>query len=139
GKRPLAGAQSTNYHFVIDGQLRSAFCEGYKTGLAFHHATGQRVVECFTADKIKDVFGKLAKPGDFIIADNDNAVDRNEDLTKKVLLTKQLITARGKGHKVAIETGAKFYMPPKPGADFADLDKDQINQILSSPPVTDLP
>jgi len=139
GKRPLAGAQSTNYHFVIDGKLPSAFCEGYKTGLAFHHATGQRVVVCFTADKIKEVFGKLAKPGDFIIADNDNAVDRNEDLTKKVLLTKQQITARGKGHKVAIETGAKFYMPPKPGADFADLDKDQINEILSSPPVTDLP
>lgn len=139
GKRPLAGAQSTNYHFVIDGKLPSAFCEGYKTGLAFHHATGHRIVVCFTADKIKEVFGKLAKPGDFIIADNDNAVDRNEDLTKKVLLTKQQITARGKGHKVAIDAGAKFYMPSKPGADFADLAKDQINEVFSSSPVTDLP
>lgn len=139
GKRPLAGAQSTNYYFVIEGKLPSAFCEGYKTGLAFHHATGHRVVVCFTADKIKEVFGKMAKPDDFIIADNDNAVERNPDLTKKVLLTEQQIKARGKGHKVAIETGTKFYMPPKPGDDFADLTEEQIKETLTSLPVTDLP
>lgn len=138
-KRPLAGAQSANYHFVIEGKLPSAFCEGYKTGLAFHHATGHRVVVCFTADKIKEVFGKISRPDDFIIADNDNAIDRNADLTRKVLLTKQQIKARGKGHKVAMETGAKFYMPPKPGTDFADLTVEQIQEIFSLPPVTDLP
>lgn len=138
-KLPLTGAQSTNYHFVIDGKLPSAFCEGYKTGLAFHHATGHRVVVCFTADKIKEVFGKLAKPDDFIIADNDNAVDRNNDLTKKVLLTTQQINGRGTGHKAAIQVNSKFYMPYKPGADFADLTKDEIQEVFASPPVTDLP
>ncbi|PKH31639.1 hypothetical protein BJF94_06695 [Acinetobacter radioresistens] len=139
GKRPLSGAQSSNYHFVIEGKQPSAFCEGYKTGLAFHHATGHRVVVCFTADKIKEVFGKLAKPDDFIIADNDNAISRNDDLTKKILLSEQQIKARGKGHKVAMEIGAKFYMPPKPGDDFADLTREQINEVFMGPPVVDLP
>lgn len=138
-KLPLSGAQSGNYHFVIDGKLPSAFCEGYKTGLAFHHATGHRVVVCFNANGLKHVFGKIAKPDDFIIADNDNAIDRNDDLTKKVLLTAQQIKGRGTGHKAAIQVNSKFYMPYKPGADFADITKDEIHAVFTSSPVTDLP
>lgn len=138
-KRPLSGAQSTNYHFVIDGKLPAAFCEGYKTGLAFHHATGHKVIVCFTADKVKEVFPKLAQQNDFIIADNDNTVDRNEDLTKKVLLSEQILDTRGTGHKAAIATGAKFYMPHKPGTDFADLSQDEIVDLITKGPVNNLP
>lgn len=138
-KRPLSGAQSTNYHFVIDGKLPSAFCEGYKTGLAFHHATGHRVVVCFNADMLKDVFKKLAKSDDFIIADNDNALDRNDDFTQKVIISELIIKGRGTGHKAALEVGSKFYMPSKPGADFADLTKDEIQEVLERPPVSSLP
>jgi putative DNA primase/helicase len=138
-KLPVSGAQSGNYHFVIDGKLPSAFCEGYKTGLAFHHATGHRVVVCFNADMLKDVFKKLAKSDDFIIADNDNALDRNDDFTQKVLISELIIKGRGTGHKAAIEAGSKFYMPFKPGTDFADLTKDEIQAVFERPPISSIP
>ncbi|MCF4900057.1 hypothetical protein [Acinetobacter baumannii] len=43
-KRPLSGAQSKNYYFVIEGTEPTIFVEGYKDACNVFHATGRRAL-----------------------------------------------------------------------------------------------
>ena len=138
-KRPLSGAQSQNYYFVIEGTEPTIFVEGYKDACNVHHATGRRVIACITADKIKEVYPVLGKQQDAILSDNDNKSKLNDDESRKVLYSLKQITAHGKGHRVATELGAKFYLAPVLGSDAGSMSHDQINALLNDKATSELP
>lgn len=138
-KRPLSGAQSQNYYFVIEGTEPTIFVEGYKDACNAHHATGRRVIACITADKIKEVYPILGKPEDIIFSDNDNKAKLNDDGSRKVLYSLKQINAHGKSHRVANEIGAKFCLSPELGADAGSMSHDQINDLLKQKPTSELP
>ncbi len=138
-KRPLAGAQSKNTYFVIDGTEPTIFIEGYKDACNVHHATGRRVIACITADKIKENYPVLGKPDDLIIADNDNKAKLNDDGSRKVVYDLKHVMAHGKGHKVATEIGAKFYLAPELGSDAGSMSHEQIRELLQQKQTSDLP
>ena len=138
-KRPLSGAQSQNYYFVIEGTEPTIFVEGYKDACNAHHATGRRVIACITADKIKEIYPILGKQQDAILSDNDNKSKLNDDESRKVLFSLKQINAHGKGHKVATELGAKFYLAPDLGSDAGSMSHDQINALLNDKATSELP
>lgn len=138
-KRPLSGAQSQNYYFVIEGTEPTVFVEGYKDACNAHHATGRRVIACITADKIKEIYPILGKQQDAILSDNDNKSKLNDDESRKVLFSLKQINAHGKGHKVATELGAKFYLAPELGSDAGSMSHDQINALLNDKATSELP
>ena len=138
-KRPLSGAQSQNYYFVIEGTEPTIFVEGYKDACNAHHATGRRVIACITADKIKEIYPILGKPEDIIFSDNDNKAKLNDDGSRKVLYSENQIKVHGKSHRVANEIGAKFCLAPELGADAGSMSHDQINALLNQMPTSELP
>lgn len=140
-KRPLKGAQSDYTYFKIKGDSSkpTIFVEGYKDACNAYHATGQSVVCCFTADGLKKVYPIMAKPGDFIISDNDNKPKLNDDNTRKAIIDRKTLLTYGKGHKTAHEMGAKFYLCPELGADAGSMSHAEIKQLLSQKPTSDLP
>lgn len=140
-KRPLKGAQNDFTYFKIDGDQHkpTIFVEGYKDACNAYLATGQSVVCCFTADGLKKVYPILAKPGDFIISDNDNKPKLNDDGTRKALIDLKTLKTYGKGHKTAHEIGAKFYLCPELGADAGSMSHAEIKELLSQKPTSKLP
>ncbi len=138
-KRPLSGAQSQNFYFVIEGAEPTIFVEGYKDACNVHHATGRRAIACITADKIKEVYPILGTQQDVILSDNDNKAKINDDGSRQVLHNRKQIAAYGKGHKVATELGARFYLAPELGSDAGSMTHDQINALLNQKPTSELP
>ena len=138
-KRPLSGAQSQNFYFVIEGAEPTIFVEGYKDACNVHLATGRRAIACITADKIKEVYPILGKQQDAILSDNDNKAKINDDGSRKVLHNRKQIAAYGKGHKVATELGTRFYLAPELGSDAGSMTHDQINALLNQKPTSELP
>ncbi|WP_291374878.1 plasmid replication protein, CyRepA1 family [Acinetobacter sp. UBA6720] len=138
-KRPLSGAQSQNFYFVIEGAEPTIFVEGYKDACNVHLATGRRAIACITADKIKEVYPILGKQQDAILSDNDNKAKINDDGSRKVLHNRKQIAAYGKGHKVATELGTRFYLAPELGSDAGSMTHDQINALLNDKATSELP
>jgi putative DNA primase/helicase len=126
------GGRTANGCHIIAGTLPRIFCEGYATGATLHAATGREVVVCFSAGNLQTVAKAIAKPGDVVAADNDNAVKPG------ALFSKQL-SAYGTGHKAAIATGLPFFMPARPGADFNDMTVEQVAAVFAAKPLTALP
>ncbi|MEK5743230.1 plasmid replication protein, CyRepA1 family [Acinetobacter variabilis] len=138
-KRPLLGAQSKNYYFVIEGAEPTIFVEGYKDACNVHHAIAQRVIACITAGKFKEVYPVLGKSGDVIIADNDNKAKLNDDGTRRVINKIQEITSSGTGHRVAYELGAKFHLAPELGSDAGSMTHEQLRELQQQKRTSDLP
>lgn len=139
-KRPLSGAQSKNYYFVIEGAEPTIFVEGYKDACNVFHATGRRVIACISAGKFKEVYPVLGKLCDVIIADNDNILKEDpDDKTRKVVLSEQVVKGRGTGHRVAYELKAKFYLVPKLGSDAGSMTHEEIRNLLQQKPTSDIP
>ena len=139
-KRPLSGAQSKNYYFVIEGTEPTIFVEGYKDACNVFHATGRRVIACISAGKFKEVYPVLGKLCDVIIADNDNILKADpDDKTRKVVLSEQVVKGRGTGHRVAYELKAKFYLAPKLGSDAGSMTHEEIRNLLQQKLTSDIP
>ena len=112
-KRFLKGSTTEAGHFVIPGAEPRIFCEGVATGATIHAATGREVVVCFNAGNLPAVAGILARPGDVVAADNDNAAKPRERFGKR-------LDTYGAGHRAAMATGLPWFMPSIPGQDFND-------------------
>lgn len=133
-KRPLTGARKHGTHTPIgtdNGQGR-VFVEGYATGYTVWKATGKQVIVAFDAGNLAHVTGALAREGDVVAADNDNAVKPGHAFGKR-------LDSYGTGHKAAMATGLPFYLPPIPGKDFNDLGTEATRAIFDAAPVSATP
>lgn len=97
--------------FVVPGTLPRVFCQSYASGITVNSATGREVVICFNAENLIPVTAAIARAGDVVAADNDNAPKRAERFGTKV-------QTYGASHRAAIKTGLPFFMPRKPGHDW---------------------
>jgi putative DNA primase/helicase len=115
-----------------NGQGR-VFVEGYATGYTVNQATGKQAIVAFDAGNLTHhVANALARDGDVVAADNDNAVKPDHRFDKR-------LGSYGTGHKAAMATGLPFYLSPVPGKDFNDLDTNATRAIFEAAPVSATP
>lgn len=114
-----------------NGQGR-VFCEGYATGYTVNQATGKQSIVAFDAGNLTPVTAAMARKGDVVAADNDNAVKPGHRFGKR-------LASYGTGHKAAMATGLPFYLSPTPGTDFNDLGTDATRTIFEAAPVSKTP
>lgn len=133
-KRFLKGARKQDCYTLVgtdNGQGR-VFCEGYATGYTAHQATGKQAIVAFDAGNLAPVTASMARDGDVVAADNDNAVKPDHRFSKR-------LASYGTGHKAAMATGLPFYLSPTPGTDFNDLGTDAARAIFDAAPVSEVP
>lgn len=133
-KRRQTGGRVIGCYAIIgadNGQGR-VFVEGYATGYTAHMATGKQAVVAFNAGNLAPVVDHLARPGDVVAADNDNAVKPGDRFGKP-------LRSYGAGHKAAMATGLPFYLPPRPGDDFNDMGTEDASAVFEAAPVSETP
>ncbi|GAA0576093.1 hypothetical protein GCM10008997_26290 [Halomonas salifodinae] len=137
-KRFQPGGRVTGCYTLVgtdNGQGR-VFCEGYATGYTVHQATGKQAVVAFNAGNLPAVTGHMARDGDVVAADNDNATKSSDRFGKP-------LSSYGTGHKAAMATGLPFYLPPTPGHDFNDMATAQgieaVRSVFESAPISSVP
>lgn len=114
-----------------NGQGR-VFVEGYATGYTVNKATSKQAIVAFDAGNLAHVAARMARNGDVVAADNDNAVKPNHRFGKR-------LDSYGTGHKAAMATGLPFYLSPIPGKDFNDLGTQTTRAIFEAAPVSKTP
>lgn len=128
----LKGSTTEAGHYVIPGALPRVFVEGVATGATVNAATGREVVVCFNAGNLQTVAAIMARPGDVVAADNDNAAKPGERFGKR-------LDAYGTGHRAAMATGLPWFMPTTPGQDWNDAGKVAAAHAFAGTPTSATP
>lgn len=111
-KRFLPGGAKRGHFFVIPGEGKTAFVEGFATGASVHVATGWKVVVAFDAGNLAPTIEayREANPNEELIlcADNDHTKAKN--------------TGKETAEAVFKRLGVRFILPTgMAGSDFNDL------------------
>lgn len=131
-KRFIAGGRLAMGCYTIPGTEPRVFCEGYATGATVHEATGRTVIVCFDAGNLEKVAAAIARPGDVVAADNDNAEKPGARFDKR-------LADYGRGHRAALATGLPFYMPHTPGQDWNDAGAEATAAAFATEPTSAAP
>lgn len=126
-KRFLPGGAKRGHFFVIPGEGKTAFVEGFATGASVHVATGWKVVVAFDAGNVAPVIEayRAANPNEELIlcTDNDHTKPKNTGKENAEAIFKRL--------------GVRFILPTgMAGSDFNDLHVekgvDEVKRQLAS-------